>query len=64
MDWIGVNADVEDGVVEVFIVEELIKFAVAATMLEESAYTDDGDEDTITCDVGVGGGAGGADECC
>lgn len=44
MDWIGVNADVEDGVVDVLIVDELIKFAAcaafaaaAATMLEESA---------------------------
>ena len=57
------NADVDDGVVDVFIVDELIKFA-AATMLDESAYTEDGDEETITCEVGVGGGAGGADECC
>lgn len=37
MDWMGVNADVEDGVVDVFIADELIKFAVAATILEESA---------------------------
>jgi hypothetical protein len=32
-----VNADVEDGVVDVFIVDEFIKFAVAATILDESA---------------------------